>query len=218
MRKWRPMLLCVVFLVVIAVGSLIVCRGRSGVGRREVPLGRPAVIATVAAEPGPRDSRWATPIERPGVPNLHWVSEDLYRGGQPTAEGFGELSRMGIKTVVNLRSFHSDRDEMGDTDLDYEHITMKAWHPEDKEVVRFLRIVTDPARRPVFVHCRYGADRTGTMCAAYRVVVEGWPVEDAIEEMVEGGFGFHKVWRPVLERYLRGLDYEEIEGRMKAEG
>ena len=25
---------------------------------------------------------WAVPIDRPGLPNLHWVSPDLYRGAQ----------------------------------------------------------------------------------------------------------------------------------------
>ena len=32
----------------------------------------------------------------PGVPNFHKVSEDLYRGAQPTQEGFRELVKLGI--------------------------------------------------------------------------------------------------------------------------
>ena len=42
-----------------------------------------------------------------------------------------------------------------------------------KDVVRFLKIVTDPESGSVLVHCLHGADRTGTMCALYRVAVEG---------------------------------------------
>ena len=105
-------------------------------------------------------------MQAAGLPNLNRITDTLYRGAQPDEEGFRTLEAMGVKTVVNLRSFHSDRDEMGDLedDFDYEHITMKAWHPEDKEVVRFLRIVTDPERRPVFFHCKHGADRTGASC------------------------------------------------------
>jgi hypothetical protein len=38
-----------------------------------------------------------------GVPNFHQVSERIYRGAQPTTEGFQELAKMGIKTVVDLR-------------------------------------------------------------------------------------------------------------------
>lgn len=102
----------------------------------------------------------STPVNRPGLPNLHKVSPVLYRGAQPTAEGMRELKKLGIRTVVNLRWLHSDRDEIGDTGLAYEEISMKSWHPEDEDVARFLRIVTDPDRTPVFIHCQHGADRT----------------------------------------------------------
>jgi len=164
-------------------------------------------------QPAPHDPRWAVPLERPGLPNLHKVSDDLYRGAQPTGRGFRELEDMGIRTVVNLRSFHSDRDEMAGTGLGYEHIAMKAWHPEDEDVVRFLRIVTDPERTPVFVHCEHGADRSGVMSAAYRMAVQGWTAEEAVEEMVEGGYGFHGVWRGRLGGYLEELDFDEIKRR-----
>lgn len=99
---------------------------------------------------------WAHRLKLSGLPNLHKVSEDMYRGAQPSAEGMRQLKKLGVKTIVNLRSFHSDRDEIGDTGLAYEHIYMKTWHPEDKEAVRFLQIVTDPNRTPVFVHCKRG--------------------------------------------------------------
>jgi protein tyrosine phosphatase (PTP) superfamily phosphohydrolase (DUF442 family) len=159
---------------------------------------------------------WAEPMELPGVPNLHRVSDDLYRGAQPTAQGMAELHKMGIKTIVNLRSFHSDRDEIGDLPLGYEHMTMKTWHAEDKEVVRFLRIVGDEGRQPVFVHCQRGADRTGTMCAIYRVFVQGWSKDDAIAEMTEGGFGFYEGWQNLID-YIRELDVERIRERAGAE-
>jgi len=155
---------------------------------------------------------WAAPLTRGGLPNLHKVSATLYRGAQPTAEGMRELKKMGVKTVVNLRSFHSDRDEIGQTPLAYEHITMKAWHAEDKEIVRFLRIVTDESRTPVFVHCQHGADRTGTMCAIYRIAVEGWTKGEAIREMTEGGYGFHEGWQNLIE-YIRKLDIQDTKRR-----
>ena len=103
-----------------------------------------------------RPASWAQSIQLEGVPNLHRVSDTLYRSGQPTARGMKNLKQMGIKTVVNLRSFHSDRDEIGDTGLAYERIFMKTWHPEREEAVRFLQIVTNPKRTPVLVHCRTG--------------------------------------------------------------
>ena len=162
------------------------------------------------AEPAKRPANWAQPIEMEGVPNLHKVSDSLYRSAQPTAQGMKNLKeKLGIKTVVNLRSFHSDRDEIGETGLGYEHIYMKAWHPEKKEAVRFLEIVTDPARQPVLVHRQQGVDRTGTMCALYRIAVEGWPKEAAIKEMRDGGFHFHKVWKN-LPKWIESLDIKKL--------
>ena len=157
-----------------------------------------------------RPANWAQPVEVEGVSNLHKVSDTLYRSAQPTAEGMRNLKeKLGIKTIINLRSFHSDRDEIGDTKLEYEHITMKAWHPEKKEAVRFLEIVTDPDRQPVLFHCQHGADRTGTMCAIYRIAVQGWSPEDAIREMREGGYHFHEIWSN-LPKWIESLDIEKI--------
>lgn len=159
--------------------------------------------------PGPRPADWAQPMEIPGAPNFFKVSDDLYRGAQPTAEGFRGIAGLGVKTDVNLRSFHSDRDLLEGTGLEYEDIPMEAWHPETEDVVQFLRIVTDREKTPVFVHCQHGSDRTGTMCAVYRVVVQGWTKEEAVREMTRGGFGFHQVWEDLVD-YIQNLDVEAV--------
>ena len=156
-----------------------------------------------------RMTEWAIPIEKEGLTNFHKVSDDLYRGAQPTATGVVQLKKIGIKTIINLRSFHSDRHEIGNVEIGYEHIYMKAWHPEEKEIGKFLKIVTDKTKTPVFVHCQHGADRTGLMCAIYRVAICGWPKEAASEEMVYGGYGFHPVWKNLLN-YFMNLDIEKI--------
>jgi protein tyrosine phosphatase (PTP) superfamily phosphohydrolase (DUF442 family) len=159
-----------------------------------------------------RPAHWAMPMQMQGVRNLHKISDSLYRSAQPSAAGIKNLKAMGIGTIVNLRSFHSDRDEIGDTGLIYEHITMKAWHPEEEDAVKFLQIVTNPKRGPVLVHCQHGADRTGTMCALYRVSVQGWSKEEALKEMMEGGFGFHGIWENLIQ-WINGLDIERIQKR-----
>ena len=156
-----------------------------------------------------RPETWAQPVKLEGVPNLYWVANELYRGDQPSPQGMQNLKELGLKTIINLRSFHSDRDEIGDTGLAYEHITMKAWHPEEKEAVRFLKIVTDPQRTPVLVHCQHGSDRTGAMIAIYRIAVQGWSKAEAIREMTEGGFGFHYIWSN-LPRWIENLDIDRI--------
>jgi len=119
------------------------------------------------------------------------------------------LRKLGIHTVVNLRSFHSDREEIGADGLGYISIPMKAWHPEWEDAVRFLRVATDTSLAPVLVHCQHGADRTGTMVAVYRAAVQGWTKEAALREMTEGGFGYHRVWRD-LPRWFRKLDLNRL--------
>ncbi len=160
----------------------------------------------------PRPDSWAQPIEMEGVPSLYKVSDDLYRSGQPSAEGMANLEEMGIKTIVNLRLLNSDRDEIEGTNLAYVHIQMEAWDADQEEVVEFLRVVSDPGRVPLLVHCSYGADRTGAMCAVYRIVVQGWTKDEAIREMTQGGFGFHQIWTN-LNIWIWMSDLDEIEAQ-----
>jgi protein tyrosine/serine phosphatase len=152
---------------------------------------------------------WAIPLTVEGVPNLHKVSEELYRGAQPTAEGMQALQALDIKTIVSFRSIHSDRDEIGDLDLAYERIPMMAFASSESDVVRFLKIITAPERTPVFIHCLHGADRTGVITAAYRIVIQGWAKEAAIQEMTEGGFGYHSIFQNLVG-FLENLDVEKI--------
>ena len=154
-----------------------------------------------------KDSWSALIKDKKGLKNFRKVSPVLYRGAQPTAEGMKTLKSMGVKTIINLRSFHSDRDEIGDTGLGYEHMYTKTWHIEEKEIVRFLQLVTNKDRTPCFVHCMQGVDRTGTMCAVYRIVMEGWDKEEAIKEMT--AIGHNTVWKN-LPKLLRELDVEDI--------
>ena len=164
------------------------------------------------AEPRPQPRRpaaWAQPLKRPGLPNLHKVSGGLYRGAQPTAEGMRELKKLGVKTVVSLRTFHSDRAMIGDTGLAYVHLRMTPLAVSDAAVAGFLKRVADKKRQPVFVHCLHGADRTGVLCAAYRIVVQGWSRDEAIREMTTGGFGHHKLFAN-LTAYLRKADFDAI--------
>lgn len=65
-------------------------------------------------------------------------------------------------------------------------------YPSKKQVEQFFSIVDDPSMRPIFVHCKYGSDRTGLMVAYYRMAREGWNAERAYEEMKNSGF--HVVW------------------------
>lgn len=183
--------------------------------------------ATTAEAPAPRPETWAIPVAaNPGLPNLNRVNATLYRSAQPTREGFTflethpSLSRQDrpIKTVVSLRAFNDDAPLISGTPtLHLEQIRFKTWHPEDEDVVKFLRIATTPAMQPVLVHCQHGADRTGTMVAIYRIAYEGWTKTQAMDEMIKGGFGFHPVWQNLL-KYIDELDVDAIKAQVAKQG
>lgn len=165
---------------------------------------------TRLTQPEPsRPESWAIQLNRPHLSNFYQVTTNLYRGAQPTASGMVELKKMRIKTVVNLRSFHSDDDPVAGTEMKQGRLHMKPWHAEEDDVVRFLKLATDTNNLPVFVHCQRGADRTGMVCAMFRIVVCGWTKGEAIREMKEGGFGFNPAWKNIV-RFIEREDIEKI--------
>jgi protein tyrosine/serine phosphatase len=152
---------------------------------------------------------WATPIQLPGVPNLHRIDDNLYRSAQPTKQGMKNLKKLGVRTIINLRAFHSDTAKVRGTGLLDEELSVKTWHIEDEDVIRVLRIIRKKENGPFLIHCKYGADRTGVMSLMYRIVEQGWSQDDAIEEMVNGGYGFHAKWSNII-RYVKNVDIEKI--------
>ena len=79
--------------------------------------------------------------------------------------------------------------------------------------MQFLKAATDTNNWPVFVHCQRGSDRTGTMCAMYRIVICGWTKEQALSEMKHGGFGFNPTWQNLVE-YVEKSDIPSIRRRV----
>ena len=161
-----------------------------------------------------RKPEWATPVEIEGVPNLYKVNDILYRSGQPTKEGMISLKEMGIKTVINLRHNYSDKNEIGSTGLRMERVKINPWKIKDKNIITVLKILEDESNAPYLIHCRKGSDRTGIVCAMYRIIYEGWSKEDALDEMINGGYGYHNIWGNIKE-YLKNTDVEHLKHEIK---
>ena len=197
----RGLLLCIVFLAV------------AGSGCQQAPnvllFGSTNNVRTADKQAA---VQWAEPMQVQDLPNLYKVSDALYRGAQPTAEGLQELQKLGIKTVINLRESNGDQARLAELGVAYEHIPMSAFHLKDDDVVRFLRIAGDQGHAPIFVHCQRGADRTGLMCAVYRIGVQGWTKDQAIAEMTQGGFRFNHGLQNIVN-YIRRLDIDQIKQR-----
>jgi protein tyrosine phosphatase (PTP) superfamily phosphohydrolase (DUF442 family) len=152
-----------------------------------------------------RPDNWACKITVSGLPNFFQVTSNLYRGAQPSPEGMSRLETLGVRCVVNLRMLRSDQGVLRHTHLKSCTLAMVPWHVNPREVVKFLKTATDTNNLPLFVHCEHGADRTGFMCAMYRVVVCDWSKEDAIAEMKGGGFHFNPAWKSLVA-YIRKAD------------
>ena len=157
--------------------------------------------------------------DAPGLANLGQVDAGLWRSAQPTAEGFRSAERLGIKTIVNLRAERSDvgacrpAGPAGGTGLTGVSIPTRQWNLREDDLVAFLAVATDPARRPVLVHCAEGRDRTGVCVAAYRMAEQGWSLEDARREM--RAYGTLPL-RVNLDRLLRRIDPADLHARAVA--
>lgn len=123
----------------------------------------------------------------PGVTNFHQVSTQVFRGAQPTNEGFQSLAKLGIKTVIDLRESgpRSKAEEQTVTaaGMRYVSIPMEGLTAPSNEAVKSaLALFDDSSAGPVFIHCRRGADRTGTVCACYRIAHDHWDNAKALAE------------------------------------
>jgi protein tyrosine/serine phosphatase len=188
-----------------------------------VALALPATGTAVAQEAqplastAPRPAIWAEPVELDGVPNLHRLTPTLYRSEQPTALGMKNLEKLGIRTVINLRAFNDDGDEMRGTALRAVHVPVHTWHLETEDIVAVMRELRRPENGPFLIHCQHGADRTGLMSAMYRMLEQNWSADDALQELVEGGYGYHSMWRNI-KRYVRSADVPALRAAVGSTG
>jgi protein tyrosine/serine phosphatase len=174
-----------------------------------------ASSTAMAAGPPPRPFAWAEPVALEGVPNLHRISPQLYRSEQPTALGMQNLEKLGIRTVINLRAFNSDDDEVKSTNLRTFRTRILTWRVDDAHVIEVMRVLRKKENGPFLIHCQHGADRTGLMSAMYRILEEKWTVDDAVQELTDGGYGYHSMWRNIL-RYVRSADVEKLRAAIYA--
>jgi protein tyrosine phosphatase (PTP) superfamily phosphohydrolase (DUF442 family) len=141
-----------------------------------------------------------------GVPSLEQVGPNLYRGNQPSAEGFENLAKMGIQIVVDMRLIDIASERKRVTALGMQFVTIP-WFcmlPSDKKFAEFLQLIRDNPEKKIFVHCQKGDDRAGMTIAAYRMAEQGWTAEEARQEMIASGADWlHRRLCPTLAFYER---------------
>jgi tyrosine-protein phosphatase SIW14 len=172
-------------------------------------------VGCASAPAGPAIATLAVPCDDcvRGVANFAKVSPALWRGSQPTAEGFRNLKEMGVRTVINVRHDHDDTGVLSGMDLGYVRIRTRAWNPKEADLVPFMRVMQNPDNWPVFIHCNKGKDRVGFYVAAYRIVIDGWSTDDALRELFR--FKYNPIWFriPIV---LREIDVENLKAQVAA--
>ena len=143
-----------------------------------------------------------------GVPNFHKVDQQVYRGGQPAGIGWQSLAQLGVKTVIDLRpsgehSTETERQAVMAAGMTYLNVPMNGLHaPSDVQVSRVLALLNTPSAGPVFIHCRRGADRTGTIIACYRMSHDNWATQRALQEAKSFGMSRFEIgMRRYVSRY-----------------
>ena len=160
-----------------------------------------------------RPAHWAEPIALEGVPNLHRITDGLYRSEQPTALGMKNLEKLGIRTVINLRYFNDDKDEVKGTSLRTERTKILTWRVGDRHVIEVMNMLKNTENGPFLIHCQHGADRTGLMTAMYRILEQDWTPEDALKELTDGGFGYHSMWTNII-KYVKSVDVAALKAEI----
>lgn len=130
----------------------------------------------------------------PGIKNFHQVDQNVYRGAQPTVDGFKYLANIGVKTVLNLREAdqRSKAEETIVTSVGMKYINVPMTGveaPTDAQITRVLGLLEGNGGA-VFVHCKRGADRTGVVIASYRIDHDGWDNAHALSEAKSRGMAF----------------------------
>lgn len=146
-----------------------------------------AVILSAVLISPPAFAQAANQESKLPINNFEKVTQTLWRGAAPSEQAMKQLAERGVKTVIDLRlpgnAAKKESNQAGKLGLNYFHISIGYFSPSVKQVNDFLSIVNDPKYQPVFVHCRQGADRTGTLVGIYRMLDEGWTFDQAYAEM-----------------------------------
>ena len=147
------------------------------------------------------------PSSYPELPRFQQVTDRLYRGGQPRDGGLRRLRELGIDTILNLRgtskTTKAEEAEARALGFNYFNVALPNWgRPQDERVRRALLIIAAPQNGRVFVHCKDGVDRTGTIVALHRVTHQGWKTSDALAEAEVRGMRRIQFWmRDYAEDY-----------------
>src|SRR5258707_1176281 len=106
-----------------------------------------------------------------GIVNLSEVTRGIWRGGQPTDEGWNWLKESGITRIVKL-NLEAEGSDTAATALGFQLI----YTPIDlddqllfRPKLETVKSATDAIQLGTFIHCEHGQDRTGLIVGCWRI-------------------------------------------------
>jgi len=125
-----------------------------------------------------------------GIPNLAQVNPGIYRGGQPTSEGWQYLHDLGVTNVVKLNTEDEGSDDAAEGfGMSVHRIPISLWEQMTGVNPEKISAAVSYVLPQTFIHCSHGQDRTGLVVACYRLKTS-WTRAVAEREMLD--LGFHK--------------------------
>lgn len=149
------------------------------------------------------------------------VTGELYRSAQLTPAQMSEfVHAYKIRTVINLRGENKgqpwyDAETKESVRLKIAHFDfgISARHELTRAQASALVDLMERAEKPVLIHCKDGADRTGLASALYLAVVKGTDPTAAEEQL---SFRYGHLSLPIIPEYAMERSFEALEPSLAA--
>lgn len=144
--------------------------------------------------------------------NFHKVNDHIYRGAQPSEAGIRELKDLGVKTVISLRDADKNaaiqKRLVESQDMKFINVPLSKWsRPAIADIEKIVTMLKDVSSGPIYLYCHHGADRTGTVIAIYRMLIDGWTYKAAVAEAESHGLSW---WQWRMRDFIKDFHRERI--------
>ena len=110
--------------------------------------------------------------------NFFKIDENVFRSAQPNEKTLSKFKKLGGKTVLSLRGcttapyWYQEEIQCKNLGLSLHNIPLTASKPPSVEDLKTLIDFLGNAPKPLLIHCKSGADRTGLAAFVYLTVFQ----------------------------------------------